>query len=631
MKKFPLVLLLLILFPTALLNSQEKITAEKGVLDLSDFSAEEQWETSLDGEWEFYWNAFLNPEDFIDSSIKGKKEIIEVPGNWNDVNSYPSHGYATLRLQLIGLKEGTTYTLYIPEMLSAYRFYLNGKEIYRNGKAGTDRQSTTAQFRPGLVSFVPREGKAELICHISNYNHRNSGIWRSVSIGTEQLVREKHRRKLLLELFISSVLLTISLFHLGVYLYRHEAKAELLFGLSCMILFFRTISTGEQLLTQLIPAFPWSMARKMEYSPFFMVAPLFMTFISVLFPEESSPKINRGFIGLFIIMGGFFLLFPVRISNHGILIAEIMLLVAMIYTLTILFKALLHKRDHSIPILAAFIILALTSVNDILFSRQIINTLYLAPLGFILFIIIQSQMLTLRYANSFHEVISLTDQLKELNESLARFVPFQFLNYLKKESILDVNLGDQVLEDMTILFADIRSFTSLSEAMTPEENFKFLNSFLSQVVPVIRQEGGFVDKFIGDAIMALFPYPPDQAVRAAIELQKAVHRYNTARDRAGYKAISLGIGIHTGQLMLGTIGETSRMETTVIADTVNIASRLEELTKTFGAEIIISKGLFDKMENKENIQSRSLGSSPVKGKAEPLEIVEILVDKTDEL
>jgi two-component system sensor histidine kinase ChiS len=234
-------------------------------------------------------------------------------------------------------------------------------------------------------------------------------------------------------------------------------------------------------------------------------------------------------------------------------------------------------------------------------------------------------MLSLSYAQSFKKVKALSEQLRDINNSLSRFVPFQFLKYLKKNSILDVNLGDQVLENMTILFADIRSFTSLSEQMSPEENFKFLNSFLSQVVPVIRENGGFVDKFIGDAIMALFPFPPDKAVKAAVDLQKAVCSYNEARDRAGYRHISLGIGIHTGQLMLGTIGETNRMETTVIADAVNIASRLQDLTKTYNSRIIISRELFNKLENKKEIDYRSLGAAPVKGKSRPQEIVEILV------
>jgi two-component system sensor histidine kinase ChiS len=245
-------------------------------------------------------------------------------------------------------------------------------------------------------------------------------------------------------------------------------------------------------------------------------------------------------------------------------------------------------------------------------------------MGFLLFIISQSLILSRRSALSFKTIEGLTLTLKDLNKSLSRFVPFQFLEYLNKDSILDVKLGDQALKNMTILFADIRSFTSLSEAMTPEENFKFINSFLTHVVPVIREGGGFVDKFMGDGIMALFPQSADKGLEAAINLQKAVDRYNTFRKKSGYRSIKLGIGLHSGGLILGTIGETDRMETTVISDTVNVASRMEQLTKAFGSSIIISEDMVNSLQNPEQFVLRNLGSTKVKGKRYPLVIYEVL-------
>jgi len=591
---------------------------------MSQFSLETSGEFRLDGQWEFYWNELLEPADFKSTDLSNNTEFLSIPGNWSENQNYSAHGYATLRLNITGLKPDTTYSLYIPEMLTSFRFFINGKEVYSNGTVGRRREEVVPQFLPGTISFETSEGTLELVCQISNFNHRNNGIWRSIKLGSESAVNSNYRKNLLLEMFISTVLLAISFFHVGIFFYRSEAKAELLFGLTCFILFFRTITTGEQLINVFIPAFPWEIARRMEYSPFYLLSPLFMTFITSLFPKESVLTLNRIFITLFSLLGAFYILLPVRISNYAILPAEILLIAGILYAFFILIRALMNKRNHSMAIVTAFSILAVASVNDILFSRGLINTMYLAPMGFILFIIIQSQMLSRRYARSFRKVQSLSLQLKGINESMSRFVPFQFLDYLKKNSIVDVNLGDQVLENMTILFADIRSFTTLSEAMTPEENFRFLNSFLSQVVPVIREQGGFVDKFIGDAIMALFPFPPDKAVKAALELQNAVQQYNEARNRAGYREISLGIGIHTGMLMLGTIGETNRMETTVIADAVNIASRLEQLTKKYGSKIIISRELLNKIEDISSITCRDLGESTVKGKSLPIEIAEIL-------
>lgn len=624
MKVYRFYWLCILIFLISPLFAQEIEGARSGRFDASTFLGEKDWMTSLDGQWEFYWQTFLDPEDFCAETAEETREYITLPGNWNLVNEYPSHGYATMGLRVTGLEENKVYSLYIPEMLTSFRMYINGKQVFSNGQIGRQRRETKAQFLPGIVFFSTVDGNAEILCQISNFDHRNSGVWRSLSLGTEQYVLQDRKLNILTEMFLAGVLLTISLFHIGIYIYRRKSGTELLFGLSCLILFFRTITTGEQLINQLLPNFPWELARKLEYSPFYVAAPLFMTFITNLFPEETVKKINNILLAFYILLGGFFIIFPVRITNHAILPAQLLMVVSILYVLVVLIRALAKGRAYSIHIISAFIILALAVVNDILFSNQIIHTRYLAPQGFILFIIIQSQMLSRRYARSFSDVENLSHKLRNINDSLSRFVPFQFLEYLKKESILDVNLGDQVLEDMTILFADIRSFTSLSEVMTPEENFKFLNSFLSQVVPVIRQQGGFVDKFIGDAIMALFPSPPDQAVKAAIELQKAVNLYNQARGRAGYRTINLGIGIHTGQLMLGTIGESNRMETTVISDTVNTASRLEDLTKTYGSRIIISRHVLNKLKSPENLTYRSLGRADVKGRSESVEIIELL-------
>ena len=215
-------------------------------------------------------------------------------------------------------------------------------------------------------------------------------------------------------------------------------------------------------------------------------------------------------------------------------------------------------------------------------------------------------------------------RLAKINTAYGRFVPHEFLRFLKKESIVDVNLGDQVQRKMTVLFSDIRSFTSLSESMSPQENFNFLNSYLSQVSPIIRKQRGFIDKYIGDALMALFPENPQDAVQAAIAIQQTVGTYNTRRQRWGYQPIKIGIGVHTGNLMLGTIGEEQRMESTVISDAVNLTARLEGLTKRYGAPIIVSENALYELEQVTDYNFRFLDRVQVKGKRESVSIFEIL-------
>lgn len=219
------------------------------------------------------------------------------------------------------------------------------------------------------------------------------------------------------------------------------------------------------------------------------------------------------------------------------------------------------------------------------------------------------------------KLLALQQQVK-LTEAYQRFVPSELLKNLGKNSILDVSLGDQINVKMSILFSDIRSFTSISEKMTPKENFSFLNSYLNQMSPIIRENKGYIDKFMGDGVMALFKNSANDAVKAAIEMQKYLIQYNVSSFKNKTHKINIGIGINTGEMMLGTLGETNRMEGSVISDAVNLASRLEGLTKNYKAGIIISEETYKNI-NKDLFTIRFIDLVTVKGKNKAIKIFEV--------
>ena len=214
--------------------------------------------------------------------------------------------------------------------------------------------------------------------------------------------------------------------------------------------------------------------------------------------------------------------------------------------------------------------------------------------------------------------------LAKTSIAFSRFVPHQYLELLGKDSIVDLRLGDQVQREMTVLFADIRSFTTLSERMTPKENFDFLNSYLCRVGPMIRKHGGFIDKYIGDAIMALFPKKVEHALLAALDMLEQVAIFNEVREAEQEMPIEIGIGIHMGKLILGTIGEDERMEETVISDAVNLASRLEGLCKRYGSSILISEEALQAIEYWTSYPYRYLGKVQVKGKDRDVKVFEVV-------
>ncbi len=228
-------------------------------------------------------------------------------------------------------------------------------------------------------------------------------------------------------------------------------------------------------------------------------------------------------------------------------------------------------------------------------------------------------------ANLYNDLEESLIHQYEVTTSYSRFVPREILFLLGKREITEVHLGDQIQQQMTILFADIRSFTSLSEQMNPEENFQFINAYLGRVSPIIRQHQGFIDKYIGDAIMALFPRSADDAVQAAIAIQQEVAKYNTIRLDQDKPPIRIGIGLHTGNVMLGTVGEEARMEGTVISDSVNLAARMEGLTKTYRASVVISEEILSDLgELSSRYTTRFLDRVKVKGKQTPVSVFEIL-------
>ncbi|MEQ9552143.1 MAG: response regulator [Coleofasciculus sp. G3-WIS-01] len=216
-----------------------------------------------------------------------------------------------------------------------------------------------------------------------------------------------------------------------------------------------------------------------------------------------------------------------------------------------------------------------------------------------------------------------TRELFQLNQAYERFVPGQFLQFLQKKSIVDVQLGDHVQREMSVLFADIRNFTALSEQMNPRENFNFINAFLSRMEPAIRENNGFVDKYIGDEIMALFSGNADEALQAGIAMFERLALYNQHRANCNYTSIEIGIGINTGELMLGTVGGFSRMDSTVISDAVNLAARLEELTKIYQVRLLISHHTFLKLSDSEDYGMRLIDKVNVKGKAQKVTVYEV--------
>jgi adenylate cyclase len=213
--------------------------------------------------------------------------------------------------------------------------------------------------------------------------------------------------------------------------------------------------------------------------------------------------------------------------------------------------------------------------------------------------------------------------LRQMNESASRFVPQEYLGFLHKESIININLGDYVSDEMTVMFSDLRSFTSISETMTPQENFDFVNAYLGRVSPVVREYHGFIVKYLGDGIMAIFPRCADDAVQAGIEKLNQVAVYNDYRRTKGRLPIQVGIGVNTGHMMVGMVGDRHRMQGDAFSDDVNLTSRLEGLTKYYHVSLIITAATYAQLADPSRYNIRFLDKVQVMGRQNALDLYEV--------
>lgn len=228
----------------------------------------------------------------------------------------------------------------------------------------------------------------------------------------------------------------------------------------------------------------------------------------------------------------------------------------------------------------------------------------------------------LLYEKNIREAKEREEAMRKVYEITGKFVPYEFIGSLGHQFITDVKLGDQVEKIVTVLFSDIRSYTTLSEQLTPEENFKFIFSFNERIGPIIRKHHGFINQYLGDAIMAIFPGNASDALLAAIDMQKEVEELNKIREAANQIPIQIGVGMHTGPLIMGITGDKDRMDATTISDAVNTASRIEGLTKYYKAGILISDATLSQIQDQENFHLRYLGKVQLKGKQMSINIHE---------
>ena len=587
----------------------------------------------LKGQWAFWWRQFIDPAAATDQAARPDAFVV-FPGEWKDypVTRGDTVGFATLRLEVSGLDPSQEWAIKLSSVQSAARLYINGVLASDIGTPGVREAAETPRWDSRVIRFTPKpDGTAVFVLHISNFHDRSGGLKTPLLIGGYRAILAAQTRPRLAELFLLGAIMVMGLYYLFLFAFRPSDRSALYFGLLCLTLGLRTVCYDEFLILEVVPELSWEWLFRLGYLMFSIPVFLFSAFVRSLFPKL-FPK------AVFVIVGAtcgaytaLFAAAPTLVMARSLISLQACTLGIGLFIVYVLIRAAVNHEKGSLLLAVGFLLFFAAAIHDILDAIGIIRGEFLVQSGLLVFLFSMSLVITRKFAASFARAESLSEELSRTNRALKRFVPEEFLSRLGKSSIDQVSLGDHSAQEMTVMFADIRQFSYISEQLTPEENFRFINQYLARMGPAIRNNGGFVDKYLGDGVMALFPGSPENAVRCAIEMHRRLEDYNSIRFSSGQTPIKIGIGIHTGRLMLGTIGENERMDGTVISDVVNIASRIEGITKDFSIGLAVSERILLGLADVDAYLFRFLGKIGVRGKREPVSVFELFDGDPDQL
>ena len=576
------------------------------------------------GFWEFYPDEFCGGADCSGEPIAAPAPLAWTKGAHPRM---PGNGFGTY-VTTLALPAGwrdSRLAVQFFNVNTAYRMLVDGEVIDGGGTVARSPDGFVARLVPYIVPFRSGAGeRIQIAVHVANYAHPYGGLRKAPVLGPERELSRLRDLRLLRDLVLLGIILGMAFYHFALFLSRRDDRPALIFSLFCFVYAVRMIFTGETMALLIYPELTYRVQLSVEFLTLIAGAPIFAFFLAVTYPRSWVRPVLIGYSLPGLLLAAFVVVAPPLVYIPYLALFQLYAVVSILLCTTILVVAIRGGKIGAWASLVGGIVVALAVVNDVLYHQRISPVGPIFVYGFFFFILAQSYLLARLFAAAYESVRRLSDSLTRTNSALSRFVPTQFLDFLNRQDITEIHLGDQIRQRMGILFCDIRSFTTLSEKMTPEENFNFLNSYLKRIAPVVNRHGGFVDKFIGDAVMALFPGDADTALAAAVDMQRELMLYNKHRATKNYDPINIGIGVHIGELMLGIIGHENRMEGTVISDTVNTAARLEGLTRRYGASIIVSDTFREALGHPERFHLRRLGQVQVKGKTTTITIHQVL-------
>lgn len=552
-------------------------------------------------EWDFYSNppVDLSGQWLVENSY-GDKFFANVPGDWGEPTG---RGIFTLNIKSSGEKH-----------LLFYTSLLTSKSVI------THNNNIILQDDLKRTHYIPIDlikGDNILKIDITNEHDTEGGIRNIPYIGNSRQLREVYERSVFKDLISSGSSFIIFILFLSLYLYHRDDRSSLYIALICLALFARGFVTNDKMIYSFLNI-PFFIVNRIEYGTIYFLPFFLLKFCNDFFNKVRFTLFHRLLTNTGLLFGISVIVLPIglylKIYNSFLVYA----LLTSMYLLISLIYLTIKKEEDAIRILLSILTLSFASAYDINIVFNGNSDHMILSRVIIVFILLMAYIVSYRQLRSIKKIAALSNSNYQVNKYFKKFVPVEFIKTIGYPSANNIERGEGCKKEMTILFSSIKNFYKTSRLLKGQEIIELLNRCYSVVSPIIIKHGGFVDKFMDETIMCIFPNSSQDAINATIEISDAIYKDNK-KNKIPIEMVS---GIHIGEIFVGIVGDDNRIDATVISKVVNTASRIASFAKKIDKEILLSEDVYSFI-NTNNVRCNYMGRIRLKGNENSIGIYSI--------
>ena len=568
-----------------------------GVVRLDNSEILEKETIKLNGMWEFYpgqeFQTF-NREQYDMAFIK-------VPGSWRiEAKKNFQSDIACYRIKIVGLKPSTKYAIFSRKSpATAANFFCNGEKVASFGTYSSDEKNFKPCERP-VYAFLESDsiGSIELVVQVASFFNHESGITSSILFAEEEVITRHFRSIIILISLLLGASLFLSIIHFSIYFGDRTSNANLIFGFVFIAIICNLLSFNGSILSWEFQEIPYSFITVLECICPWMLPQLFSVLaMKDKFSTNKLLLLDKVIFGIFSSFGIIFCTFPIKYTNYIIVLLIFVDFLFYIYRIYRMAFSFATKQIQFGVYCLFFVIIDTGYFFDAFFSSFTPeNIILFSQIGTIVFILFDVIYLAYVQQAIFHNARKAKIELENSNEASLKFFYSDFIRLINDE-IKDVHLGDCTKRKMTVMYVQLVVISPNGEKIQARYEFETCSKFIKIICDCVDKNNGIISSCFGRGCIAVFDNSAEDAVKCAKEIMHGIRQLNNVLCKFGEPCVMFGAGIHNGEVVIGTVGEQTSLNTIMIGDGVDAVYKIVAVALKFGVPFLVSQPVIDAIDN----------------------------------